>query len=74
MFRVCFNDFWHRRQWCASGICDETKPGVVNTREDQNTIQEGHEHLENRSERGGMKPKSVNGSSCCLGQTQTFWL
>lgn len=38
MFSVCFNDFWHRRQWCASGICDETKPGVVNTREDQKTM------------------------------------
>lgn len=68
MFSVCFNDFWHRRQWCASGICDETKPGVVNTREDQNTIQGGREHLENRSELGGMKPKSMNGRSWCLGQ------
>lgn len=68
MFSVCFNDFWHRRQWCASGIHDDTKPGVVNTKEDQNTIQEDHEHLENRSKLGGMKPKSVNGRSCCLGQ------
>lgn len=68
MVSVCFNDFWHRRQWCASGICDDTRPGVVNTKEDQNTMQEDQEHLENWSKLSGMKPKSKSGRSCFLGQ------
>lgn len=37
-------------------MCDDTKPGVVNTQEDQKTIQEDHNHPQNRSELDGMEP------------------
>lgn len=71
MCSVCINGFWLRRQWCASGICDDTKPGVVNTKRIKRSSRKTTVTL--RTGANGMKPGSMNGGSFSVEQEQRLW-